>query len=104
MSLIIPNEKRPVIQIGREDLYWNYGATFLKIASSALLLPLILRMMSSEMVGIWSVFMTVTAFASLLDFGFCGSFTRNITYVFSGVVKLKKEGFERYRLKLLKRY
>ena len=91
----IQNEKRPLIRIGREDVYWNYAATFLKIASSALLLPFILRMMSSEMVGIWAVFMTITSFAALLDFGFGGSFTRNITYVFSGVSALKKEGFEK---------
>lgn len=95
----IKNENQLLIQIGREDVYWNYAATFLKIASSALLLPFILRMMSSEMVGIWVVFMTITAFATLLDFGFSGSFTRNITYVFSGVGKLKKEGFEKITIK-----
>lgn len=51
-------------------------------------------MLSSEMVGIWSIFMTVTAFAGLLDFGFSPTFTTNVTYVFSGVSKLKAKGFE----------
>lgn len=83
-----------MIQIGRKDIFWNYGATFLKIASSAILLPFILRMMPSEMVGIWTIFMTITAFTSLLDFGFSGSFTRNVTYVFSGVNNLKAQGYE----------
>jgi O-antigen/teichoic acid export membrane protein len=83
-----------MMQIGRKDIYWNYGATFLKIASSALLLPFILRMMPPDMVGIWSVFMTITAFAGLLDFGFNPSFTRNVTYIFSGVRTLKIKGFE----------
>jgi len=83
-----------LIQIGRKDIFWNYSATFLKIAASVLLLPLILRMLSSEMVGIWSIFMTITAFANLLDFGFSPSFTTNVTYVFSGVTKLKTKGFE----------
>ena len=69
-------------------------ATFLKIASSAILLPFILKMMPSEMVGIWAIFMTITAFASLLDFGFSSSFTRNVSYVFSGVRTLKASGFE----------
>jgi O-antigen/teichoic acid export membrane protein len=82
------------MQIGRKDVIWNYAATFLKIASSALLLPFILRMMPSEMIGIWSVFMMITAFSGLLDFGFNPSFTRNITYVFSGVRTLKVNGFE----------
>jgi O-antigen/teichoic acid export membrane protein len=83
-----------LILIGRKDIIWNYAATFLKIASSALLLPFILRMMPSETVGIWSVFMTVSAFAGLLDFGFNPSFTRNITYIFSGVRTLKVKSFE----------
>ena len=82
------------MKIGRKDIFWNYTATFLKIASSALLLPFILRMMPPAMVGIWSVFMTITAFALLLDFGFSSSFTRNVTYVFSGVRTLKVNGFE----------
>jgi O-antigen/teichoic acid export membrane protein len=82
------------MQITKKDVFWNYGATFLKLASSAILLPFILRMMPSETVGIWAVFMTITAFASLLDFGFSSSFTRNVTYVFSGVRNLKINGFE----------
>ncbi|WP_396168129.1 O-unit flippase-like protein [Flavobacterium sp.] len=83
------------MQINHKDLFWNYGATFLKIASSVILLPLILRRMPTEMVGIWSIFMTITAFASLLDFGFNPSFARNITYVFSGVNNLNTKGYER---------
>ena len=50
--------------------------------------------MPSEKVGIWSIFMTITAFSTLLDFGFSSSFTRNVTYVFSGVRNLKVKGFE----------
>jgi O-antigen/teichoic acid export membrane protein len=81
------------MKITRIDVLWNYAATFLKIAASALLLPFILRMMSAEMVGIWTVFMTITSFVGLLDFGFNPSFTRNVTYVFSGVQTLKINGF-----------
>lgn len=80
------------MKISKKDVIWNYLATFLKIASSVLLLPFILKMMPSEEVAIWSVFMTISAFAAVLDFGFNPSFTRNVTYVFSGVRALKKEG------------
>lgn len=82
------------MKIDKEDIFWNYGATFFKIASGILLLPLILRIMPSEMVGIWTVFMTITALSTLLDFGFSSSFTRNVTYIFSGVRHLKIQGFE----------
>ena len=82
------------MQINKKDVLWNYGATFLKIASAALLFPFILKMMPSETVGIWIIFVTITALGSLLDFGFSSSFTRNVTYVFSGVRSLKINGFE----------
>ena len=82
------------MQIGRRDIYWNYLATFLRIASSALLFPFILRMMPSETVGMWTIFTTITAFGGLLDMGFNSSFARNVTYVFSGVRSLKVKGYE----------
>ncbi len=82
------------MKITKVDLFWSYGATFLKIASAALLFPFILSMMPSETVGIWFVFMSITAFTNLLDFGFRPSFTRNVTYVFSGVKNLRAEGFD----------
>lgn len=80
--------------ITKNDVYWSYAATFLRIGATGILLPFILRMLPSEMVGIWSVFMTITALTSILDFGFNPSFTRNITYIFSGVKTLKKNGYE----------
>jgi O-antigen/teichoic acid export membrane protein len=82
------------MQITKKDVLWSYAATFLKIAASVLLLPFILKMMPSETVGIWSVFMTITAFTTLLDFGFGPTFSRNVTYIFSGVKTLKINGFE----------
>lgn len=82
------------MEIGKKDIYWNYAATFLKIAAGVLLMPLILRKLPSEEVGIWSVFITITAFSNLLDFGFNPSFTRNVSYIFSGARTLKATGYE----------
>ena len=87
-------EKISNMHITYKDVAWNYVATFMKIASSVLLFPLILKMMPSEMVGIWTILITVSSFAVLLDFGFSPSFARNITYIFSGVKTLKTTGFE----------
>ncbi|TVZ16938.1 O-unit flippase-like protein [Maribacter sp. MAR_2009_72] len=83
------------MNITKKDVLWNYAATFLRIASSALLFPFILKMMPAEMVGIWTIFITITAFAALLDFGFNPSFARNVSYIFSGVKNLHVEGFEK---------
>lgn len=82
------------MEIGKKDIFWNYASTFLKIAGGAVLLPFILHMMPAEKVGIWTIFITITSFVGLLDFGFNPSFTRNVTYVFSGVSSLMKNGYD----------
>ena len=81
-----------VEDISRKDVIWNYIATFFKIGSGLILLPFILKMMPTETVGIWTIFTTITTLIALLDLGFNPSFTRNVTYVFSGVKELKKKG------------
>lgn len=62
------------------------------IGAGVLLLPFILNKMSDETVGIWNIFQTITALVLLLDFGFRPTFARNISYIFSGVKSLQKNG------------
>ncbi len=80
------------MRITKVDVVWSFFATFFRAASSALLLPLILKLLPAEEVGLWTIFMSVTFLVILFDFGFNSSFTRNITYIFSGVKELKTEG------------
>jgi O-antigen/teichoic acid export membrane protein len=82
------------ISINRKDVYWNYAATFLRVGSSVLLWPFILRIMPQEKIGVWTIFGSIIAIVTLLDFGFNPSFTRNVTYVLSGVKTLKATGFQ----------
>ena len=62
------------------------------VGAGLLLLPFILHKMSAETVGIWQIFQTITLLVTLLDFGFRPTFARNISYIFSGVKELKREG------------
>jgi O-antigen/teichoic acid export membrane protein len=81
------------MQISKVDVVWSFLATFFRVASTALLLPVILKLLPVEEVGLWTIFMSVTFIVNLFDFGFSSSFSRNITYIFSGVKELKPEGF-----------
>ncbi|MHB9143471.1 MAG: O-unit flippase-like protein, partial [Paludibacter sp.] len=81
------------MEIGRKDVIWNFVATFMRVASGIIVLPLVLRLLPSQEVGLWYLFLTIGGLATLLDFGFANSFTRNVTYIFSGVKILKKEGY-----------
>jgi O-antigen/teichoic acid export membrane protein len=80
------------MQITRKDVGWSFMAAFFKVASSIILLPLILKMMPVEEVGLWTIFVSVTFIVNLFDFGFSTSFSRNISYIFSGVHELKTNG------------
>ena len=81
-----------VENIGKKDVIWSYVATIFMVGSGFFLLPFILHKMPSETVGIWNIFTAITSLVTLLDFGFRPTFARNVSYIFSGVTELKKEG------------
>lgn len=81
-----------VEHIGKREIVWSYAGTFFTIGAGVILLPFILHKMPQETVGIWNIFQTITFLVLLLDFGFRPSFARNISYIFSGVKSLQKEG------------
>ena len=81
-----------VEHIGKREIAWSYVGTAFMIGAGVILLPFILHKMPQETVGIWNIFQTITALVLLLDFGFRPTFARNISYIFSGVKALQKEG------------
>ena len=81
-----------VEDIGKREIVWSYAGTAFMIGAGVILLPFILHKMPQETVGIWNIFQTITALVLLLDFGFRPTFARNISYIFSGVKTLQKEG------------
>lgn len=82
------------ITLSRKDIIWGYFAQFFSIAAGIITLPLILHMLTAEEIGMNYLMLTVGSLVSLFDFGFAPQFGRNITYIFSGSQKLKKEGID----------
>lgn len=85
-------QETQTIHINKSVIFWNYLATFLQIGSGLILFPFILSLLSTETVAIWSIFLSISSLIGLLDFGFASSFSRNITYIFSGVNQLQIKG------------
>lgn len=81
------------MKIGRKDIAWNAMGTFMRVASGVIILPIILSTFPKAEYGLWIIFMYVGTIATLLDFGFSNAFGRNITYIFSGVKEIKKNGY-----------
>lgn len=79
------------INLSKKDVAWSYIGTFISMASNLLLLPFIVYYLDNEMLGLWYVFVSIGAIATLFDFGFAVTFARNITYCWSGAGELKKE-------------
>ena len=83
-----------VEHIGKKEIVWSYIGTAFMIGAGIILLPFILHKMPQETVGIWNIFQTITALVLLLDFGFRPTFARNISYIFSGVKTLQRDGVQ----------
>ena len=82
------------IEITKKDILWGYAGQFFMIGSGLFTLPVILRMLTSEEIGMNYLMLTVSTMVSLLDFGFAGQFGLNFTLVHSGAQRLLKEGVE----------
>lgn len=81
-----------MIQATNKDVVWSYIGTLFSVASSFLLLPLILTFLSGDEIGLWYVFVSIGGLISLFDCGFAPTFARNVAYCYSGAKKLTKEG------------
>ena len=79
------------IKIDKVDIIWSYIGNLLKLSINIILLPIIVRYLSEEDLGMWYVFASIGQIAILLDFGFAPALARNITYVWCGATKLQKE-------------
>lgn len=76
----------------KKDVFWNYLGTLVSMASGFILLPMLLLFLSEDELGLWYVFVAISNFTMLFEFGFNPTFARNIVYCISGVKSLSKEG------------
>ena len=79
------------IHIGKSDIIWSYIGNFFRVAANIILLPVVLKMLTDDELGIWYVFGSVSQIVVLLDFGFAATIARNIAYAWCGVSELKKD-------------
>lgn len=83
-----------VIKISKNDMLWGYYGVFLSVAINLLTLPLILKYLTVDEVGLWYSFVGVSQIVVLFDFGFGVTISRNITYAYSGASSVSKKGLD----------
>ena len=79
------------INISKSDIIWNYIGIIVSLMGNFLLIPFLLKFLSTDYYGLWNVFISLGAVSVLFDFGFNSLFARNIAYSWSGVKNLSKE-------------
>jgi O-antigen/teichoic acid export membrane protein len=72
---------------------WNFAATFLRAGAAVLILPLLLRKLPTDHLGLWYVFLSLGMMAGLLDMGLSVTVSRSVAYLWAGATKLSAFGF-----------
>lgn len=72
------------IAIRKKEIISSYLSQIFQYGSSLFILPIILNKIPAEELAIWYVFLTITMFVNLLDFGFLPTATRYASFVFGG--------------------
>ncbi|MBU5477620.1 hypothetical protein KQI69_00175 [Eubacterium sp. MSJ-13] len=82
------------ISLSKKDILWSYIGTILSMGANLLMLPFLMYYLDDDVLGLWYIFASIGAIATLFDFGFGVTFARNVTYAWAGARELKKEGVE----------
>ena len=82
------------VKLTKKDVVWSYLAQFFSLASGIFILPLVLKLLSTDEIALNYLIGSLGAMVALFDFGFAPQFGRNITYVFSGAQNIHKTGIQ----------
>ncbi|MDE6285220.1 MAG: oligosaccharide flippase family protein, partial [Bacilli bacterium] len=80
------------IKITKKDVIWSYLAQFFNLGVGFITLPVILKMLDADEVGLNYILVSINSVIVLFDMGFSAQFGKNITYVLSGAQSIEKEG------------
>src|SRR5689334_10093934 len=73
-------------------IVWSWVANGLRLASGLLLLPLVLRRLSTEELGMYYVLLSQVALAPVVDFGFSPTILGFVSYAMGGAEQIQAHG------------
>ncbi|HAM71783.1 MAG TPA: hypothetical protein DCM86_09085, partial [Verrucomicrobiales bacterium] len=81
-------------RLNSSPVVWSWAFNGIRLGTAAILLPLILRpgTLGKGELGMYYVFVELSALAILFDFGFSPSIGRNVSYAMAGALELTAEG------------
>ena len=79
-------------QVGKWALFWGYISQFFQYGTALIILPVILNKLPADDMAVWYIFMSISSIVGLVDFGFSPSISKQVSFVYSGVNVLSKDG------------
>src|ERR1039457_4196483 len=73
-------------------IIWSWVFNGFRLATGLLLLPLVLRKLSTEELGMYYVFLSLVALAPVIDFGFSPTIHRFVSYAMGGAETIQAQG------------
>ncbi|HNZ75110.1 MAG TPA: O-unit flippase-like protein [Verrucomicrobiota bacterium] len=89
-SLIQPGALLKRLHSSTVAWFWVFNG--LRLATGILLLPLVLRKLSTEELGMYYVFLSQVALAPVIDFGFSPTILRFVSYAMGGAETIQPQG------------
>lgn len=74
-------------RLHRSAAAWSFFATVLRVGANVFVLPFVLRKLTPDQFGLWTIFGAVGGLASLLDLGFEQTVTRMASYAWGGATR-----------------
>jgi O-antigen/teichoic acid export membrane protein len=84
--------RHAVSRASQSAVAWSLFATAFRLLSGVLILPLVVRILPSDHLGLWYVFLSLQGIAALFDLGFSPAVTRAAGYLWGGAQQLRKFG------------
>jgi O-antigen/teichoic acid export membrane protein len=79
-------------RLRRSTVVWSWVFNGFRLATGLLLLPLVLRKLSTEELGMYYVFLSQVALAPVIDFGFSPTILRFVSYAMGGAETIQAHG------------
>lgn len=78
----------------RSPVLWTWVVTILRTGGFFFVLPIVLRKIPSEQLGLWYVFLSVAQFSSIVELGFAPNISRFASYFMGGAANPRGLGLD----------
>jgi len=87
------------VRLYGSSVAWYWAFNGLRLAAGILVLPLLLRLLPKDDLGMYYVFLSIAALTQIIDFGFSQAIGRFVSYAMGGAAELKAMGMAPSELK-----